>query len=96
MRGILLGLADVFGTLLWLYQILILASVVLSWVNADPYNGIVRGIRGLTDPVFAWLRRRLPFLVQNGLDLSPLAAILICVFLKWAFVYNLQIFAARF
>jgi YggT family protein len=96
MQGILLGLSDVFALILEGLQILIFVAAILSWVGADPYNGIVRGIRAMTEPVFAWLRRSLPFLVQGALDFSPLAALLICVFLQKALVYNLRVFAARF
>ena len=91
-----MGLSDVFEWILWGLKILIFAAAILSWVGADPYNGIVRGIRGMTEPVFAWLRRSLPFLVQGALDFSPLAALLICIFLQEALVYNLRVLAARF
>lgn len=90
MNGILLGIADVVEWLLWAYRVLILAATILSWVQADPFNPIVRAVRALTAPVFDWLRRRLPFLVQGGLDLSPLAAFLITLFLDKALVFNLR------
>jgi uncharacterized protein YggT (Ycf19 family) len=44
--------------------------------------------------VLAWLRRQLPFLVQGGIDLSPLAAWLITVFLLRALVGGLYRLAA--
>jgi YggT family protein len=96
MQGILLGLSDVFDLVLRACQFFIVIAAILSWVGADPYNPIVRAIRGGTEPIFAWLRRRMPFLVQGSIDFSPLAAILICVFLQKALVYNLRILAARF
>ncbi len=94
MQGILLGLADVIDVVLRAVQFLIFVAAILSWVGADPYNGIVRGIRAMTEPILGWLRRRLPFLIQGGLDLSPLAALLICIFLQKALVYNLRVLAA--
>jgi uncharacterized protein YggT (Ycf19 family) len=96
MRGILLGLADVLGIVIYGFQILVFIHWILWLVGADPYNPIVRLIRGLVDPVLAWLRARLPFLVQGAWDLTPLAAILICVFLNRALVVNLHQLAGRF
>ena len=49
----------------------IIARALISWVNPDPYNPIVRFLYNITEPVLAWLRQRLP-LVYSGLDLSPL------------------------
>ena len=66
----------VIHTVLWLYTWIIIISAVLSWVNPDPYNPIVRTLRTLTEPVLWRVRRALPFLYINGIDLSPVAVIL--------------------
>jgi len=66
----------VIHTVLWLYTWIIIISAVLSWVNPDPYNPIVRTLRTLTEPVLWRVRRTLPFLYVNGIDLSPVAVIL--------------------
>ena len=60
---------------------IIIARALLSWVNPDPYNPIVRFLYNVTEPVLAWLRQRLP-LVYSGLDLSPLLVLLAIVFLR--------------
>lgn len=96
MHEIILGLADVLGIVLYGFQILVLVQWLLWLVGADPYNPLVRAVRAMVDPVLAWLRRSLPFLVQGAWDLTPLAAILICVFLNRALVGNLVRLAARF
>lgn len=59
-----------------LYELIIFARVILSWVNADPYNPIVRFIHDITEPVLAPIRQLLPT-ERIGLDLSPLVVILI-------------------
>jgi YggT family protein len=61
---------------IWLYSLVIIGSVLVSWVNADPRNPIVRFLRAATEPVFRWVRRVLPFVVIGGLDLSPLVVLL--------------------
>lgn len=78
--------AGALSFLLAAFQILVIAQWVLWLVGADPDNPIVRAVTALTKPALDWLRRRLPFLVLGGWDLSPLAAILICVFLDHTLV----------
>ena len=53
-----------------LYSLVILASVVLSWVRLPPNNALVRVTSALTEPLLAPIRRILPDM--GGLDLSPL------------------------
>jgi YggT family protein len=91
MNGILFGLADVFEWLIWAYRWIVIAAVLITWVQPDPFNPIVRFLRTMTEPVFAWLRRRMPFLVVGGYDLSPVAVILILMFLNRALVFQLRV-----
>ncbi len=81
LRDLLVALAQVLNLVLTLYMWIIIARALLSWVNPDPYNPIVRFLYNVTEPVLAWLRQRLP-LVYSGLDLSPLLVLLAIVFLK--------------
>jgi YggT family protein len=58
--------------LLSIYKYILLGSVIISWVNADPYNPIVRFIRSITEPLLGRIRQFMP---DTGmLDLSPLVA----------------------
>lgn len=58
--------------LLNIYKYILLGSVIISWVNADPYNPIVRFIRRITEPVLGKIRQFMP---DTGMiDLSPLVA----------------------
>jgi YggT family protein len=68
---------------------LIIARALLSWVNPDPYNPIVRFLYNVTEPVLSFLRRRVP-LVFGGLDLSPLLVIFAIVFLRIFLVQTLR------
>jgi len=58
-----------------LYVIVLIGAVIISWVNADPMNPIVRFIRAVTDPVLVNIRRFIP--PMGGLDFSVLIALLI-------------------
>jgi YggT family protein len=59
---------------------IIVARAILSWVNPDPYNPIVRFLYGATEPVLLTIRRRLP-INFGGIDFSPMIVILAIVFL---------------
>lgn len=68
----LYGLLRSIGTLyIW---IIIIASF-LSFVRPDPYNPIVQVLNRLTEPAFAFVRKKLPFVMFSGIDLSPLVII---------------------
>ena len=93
--GNLVGaLAEVINYVLVIYMWIIIARAVLSWVNPDPYNPIVRFLYGITDPVLLALRRRLP-LSFGGIDFSPVLVILAIFFLRSFLVSSLYGLAAR-
>ena len=78
----LVALARIVDMLLWTYMWVIIIRALLSWVNPDPYNPIVRFFYQVTEPVLRPIRHRLP-LWQMGVDLSPMIVILIIVFLQY-------------
>jgi YggT family protein len=55
-----------------LYIIVLLARVLLSWVQVDPRNPIVNLINQLTEPLLAPIRNLLP--QGGGMDFSPMVA----------------------
>lgn len=57
------------------YILIVVARVLVSWVNPDPYNPIVRFLHNATEPVLDRIRRVLP-LEFGGIDLSPIALLL--------------------
>ncbi|MBS0014357.1 MAG: YggT family protein [Desulfobacterales bacterium] len=84
----LVGLATVLQIVLTVYMWIIIAQAVLSWVNPDPYNPIVRIIRQVTDPVLFQIRRRIPT-VFGGIDFSPIIVLLGIIFLQEFLVKSL-------
>lgn len=85
--------AFVLDKVLYFYMWVVIISALLSWVNPDPYNPIVRMLRNLTEPLFMRLRRRMPFLIAGGFDLTPVAVIFIIYFLQIFVVKSLAEFA---
>jgi YggT family protein len=73
--NLVLTIARLVELLLWAYFWIIIARAVLSWVNPDPFNPIVRFLYRVTEPVLRPIRHRLPTLAM-GLDLSPMVVLL--------------------
>ncbi len=84
----LVAVAQVLDYVLWAYTWILFARVVLSWVNADPYNPVVRFIYSATEPVLERVRERLPIYV-GGLDLSPIVVWIAVLFLQHFLVRSL-------
>ena len=83
-----LTLARLLEILLEAYFWIIIARALLSWVNPDRYNPIVRFLYQVTEPVLRPIRRRLP--MNMGLDFSPLVIILVIKVLQWFLVDSLR------
>ncbi|MDP8215803.1 MAG: YggT family protein [Candidatus Kaelpia imicola] len=74
--------AEILGVLLTIYYWLILVRALISWVNPDPYNPIVQFLHKVTEPVLSPIRRMLPFGAGIGIDISPIIAFFIIMFLR--------------
>lgn len=86
-RNLLLAVTTVLDMGLSLYMILIFIRALISWVSPDPYNPIVQFLVASTEPVLRPIRRRLP---MTGIDVSPIVAILLVVFLQQFLVASLR------
>jgi len=93
-RHLIEALAEILNLGLTIYMWLIIARALLSWVNPDPYNPIVRFLYNVTEPVLGWVRRRVP-IVFGGLDLSPILVLLAIVFLQKFLIASLIDLAYR-
>ena len=86
------AIADLLNFVLSAYIWIVIARAVISWVNADPYNPVVRFLHQVTDPLLNRIRRFLP--VMGGFDLSPMVLILGVIFLQSFLVPTLRQIAA--
>lgn len=93
LANLLDALAVVISYLLTIYMWIIIIRALISWVNPDPYNPVVRFLYQITEPVLYPIRRRLPFM--GGIDLSPIVVLLIIVFLQAFLVKTLSELAIR-
>ena len=94
--NLIFGLAKFLDLLLTFFMYIILGRVIVSWVNADPHNPIVRFLVRVTEPVLSRLRRLFPALTNlGGLDLTPLLVIGVIYFVQIAVVNTLLQIAAQ-
>jgi len=85
MSALIYALVQVIHTVINLYIWMIIIAALLSFVQPNPSNPTVRsliiGLYRLTEPAFAWVRRKMPFVVVGGIDLSPVVILLALQFL---------------
>jgi YggT family protein len=77
--------AQLLSSVLEVYLWVVIISAVMSWIEPNPYNPIVRVIYSLTEPVFDFVRRHLPVFF-GGLDFSPIIVILVIYFVQSYFI----------
>jgi len=88
---LLRSLALLISIIISVLYFLLVIRVILSWVNADPYNEIVNIVYKTTDPILRPLKA-LP-LQFGGLDFSPILAFILLSFIKTVLL-NIIFFAA--
>ena len=79
--SMLVPLAKFIGLLLTVYMWIVIIRAVISWVNPNPYNPVVKFLARITDPVLLQIRRIVP-IYYGGIDFSPVILILLLVFLN--------------
>lgn len=83
---LLMAIAKILDVVLIIFMWVVIARAVLSWVNPDPFNPIVRFINNVTEPVLYPIRSKLP-INFGGIDFSPIIVFLGIIFLR-TFVVN--------
>lgn len=69
------AVAQVIDLVFTIYIFIVIARALISWVNPDPYNPIVRFLHNATDPVLDRLRQLIP-LQFGGMDFSPIVLLI--------------------
>ena len=85
MGAIAEALLAVLPTIENMIYVLVGASVICSWVSADPSNPIVQMVQKTTEPMYRPFRKILSKLIPT-MDLSPIAVILVTKFV-FHFIY---------
>lgn len=95
LSNLLSAFAQVLSVILTIIYWLILIRALISWVNPDPYNAIVQFLYKATEPILYPIRKMLPLGLRSGIDISPIIAFLIIIFLKSFLVKTLMDLALR-
>jgi YggT family protein len=76
MSALIYAIVQTLHTVMNLYIWIVIIAALISFVRPDPNNPVVQILYRLTEPVFEFIRRKMPFVVLSGIDLSPLVIIL--------------------
>lgn len=77
----IIAIANILDIILDIYKWVIIIAAVISWVNPDPYNPVVRFLYTLTEPVLTPVRRIIGFRL-GPVDISPIVVILAIIFIQ--------------
>ncbi|HEX8949394.1 MAG TPA: YggT family protein [Dissulfurispiraceae bacterium] len=86
--NLVLAVATVLDYILDIYKWIIIIAALLSWVNPDPYNPIVRFLYSVTEPVLRPIRRLIGYRL-GPIDISPLIVIIAIIFTQRFLVSSL-------
>jgi YggT family protein len=81
------ALAQLVHLVIQAYILIIIIRSVISWVGTIPPNRLIIVLRRLTDPVFRYVHKKLPFTIIGGIDISPIIIVVALYFLD-NFLYN--------
>ncbi len=84
----LITVARILDTILEIYKWVVIVAALLSWVNPDPHNPIVRFLYSVTEPAFRPVRRLIGYRL-GPIDISPIVVILVIIFAQSFFVTTL-------
>ena len=93
MQIILNALATVINLMFQIYFYIVIGRALISWVNPDPYNPIVRFLHNATEPVLYRIRNMIP-IDLGGIDISPIIIVIALYFIDNFFTGLLLNYAA--
>ena len=81
MNAILISILQFINLILGIYVWVVIVAALITWVQPNPYNPIVRFLWNVTEPVYRWIRRYIPT-TFGGFDIAPIILILAIQFLQ--------------
>ena len=81
MNALLISILQFISIVINLYMWVVIIAALITWVQPNPYNPIVRFLWNVTEPVYRWIRRYIPR-VFAGFDIAPIILILALQFLE--------------
>jgi len=81
MNTLLVSILQFISVLINIYIWVVIVAALITWVQPNPYNPIVRFLWNVTEPVYRWIRRYIPT-TFGGFDIAPIILILALQFLQ--------------
>ena len=81
MNTILISILQFISLIIELYIWVVIIAALITWVQPNPYNPIVRFLWNVTEPVYRYIRRYIPTNF-GGFDIAPIILILALEFLQ--------------
>ena len=81
MNMLLISILQFISIVINLYMWVVIIAALITWVQPNPYNPIVRFLWNVTEPVYRWIRRYIPT-TFGGFDIAPIILILALQFLQ--------------
>ena len=91
---LILAIANILDIVLDIYKWLVIIAALISWVNPDPHNPIVRFLHSVTEPVLRPIRRIIGYRL-GPIDISPLIVILVIIFTQTFLIKTLMKFGYK-
>ena len=85
MNTLLVSILEFILIVVNLYMWVVIIAALITWVQPNPYNPIVRFLWNVTEPVYAYIRRFIPTNF-GGFDVAPLILLLLLQFIQLFFV----------
>ncbi len=81
MNALLISILQFINLLISIYIWIVIIAALITWVQPNPYNPIVRFLWNVTEPVYRYIRRYIPT-TFGGIDIAPIILILALEFLQ--------------
>jgi len=81
MNAILISILQFINLIIGIYIWIVIIAALITWVQPNPYNPIVRFLWNVTEPVYRYIRRYIPT-TFGGFDIAPIILILGLEFLQ--------------
>jgi len=88
--NVIRGLGEVLHYFFWVYLWVLVGRAIISWVNADPHNAVVRFLVQATEPPLRLVRRMLPASLRYfPIDVAFLVLLGLVIFAEYAIAQTL-------
>ncbi len=81
MNTLLISILQFINVIIGIYIWVVIIAALITWVQPNPYNPIVRFLWNVTEPVYAYIRRYIPTNF-GGFDIAPIILILALEFIQ--------------